>query len=142
MGQVERSSLSWAFRASDAQNYYATKLVMTKPGPVPNAALIRYAVVDGRELDKVKLPLSLTLERGVNYDIRVTVQDDRFITYLNSQKISSWSDPRLPRGGVGFFEDAQDPQKVAWVSLSERDSFLGRMLAHFSLFVIPAEPQQ
>jgi hypothetical protein len=26
---------------------------------------------------------------------------------------------------------------VAWVSVSERDSFLGRMLAHFSLFVIP-----
>ncbi len=142
MGQMERNSLSWAFRAADGQNYYATKLVMTKPGPAPNAALIRYAVVDGRELDKVKLPLSLTLERGVNYDVRVTVQDDRFVTYLNSQKISSWSDPRLHRGGVGFFEDAQDPQKVAWVSLSERDSFLGRMLAHFSLFVIPVEPLQ
>jgi len=140
MGQMEHSSLSWAFRAADGQNYYATKLVMSKPGPVPNAALIHYAMVDGREVDKVKLPLSLTLERGVNYDVRVTVQDDRFVTYLNSQKISSWSDTRLHRGGVGFFEDAQDPQKVAWVSLSERDSFLGRVLAHFSLIMMPGAP--
>jgi hypothetical protein len=43
----------------------------------------------------------------------------------------------LKRGGVGFFEDQNDPQKVAWVSLSERDSFMGRMLAHFSLFIAP-----
>jgi hypothetical protein len=46
----------------------------------------------------------------------------------------------LKRGGVGFFEDQSDPQKVAWVNVSERDSFMGRMLAHFSLFVIPAPP--
>jgi hypothetical protein len=36
--------------------------------------------------------------------------------------------------------DPDDPQKVSWVSLSERDSFLGRMLAHFSLLVMPGEP--
>ena len=27
-----------------------------------------------------------------------------------------------------------------WVSLSERDSFLGRVLAHFSLIVMPGAP--
>jgi hypothetical protein len=42
---------------------------------------------------------------------------------------------------VGFFEDQNDPQDVAWVSVSERDSFMGRMLAHFSLFVIPEPPR-
>jgi hypothetical protein len=141
IGQMQRNSLSWAFRAADGQNYYATKLVI-KPGAQPNASLVRYAVVDGREWDRVKSALPLTLERGVNYNVRVTVQDDRFITYLDSRVISSWSDKRLHRGGVGFFDDAEDPQKVSWVSLSEHDSFIGRMLAHFSLFVVPGEPQQ
>ena len=70
----------------------------------------------------------------------MSVQDDRFVTYLNGQVISSWSDKRLHRGGVGFFADDDDPQKVAWISLSERDSFLGRMLAHFSFFVMPGAP--
>ena len=42
---------------------------------------------------------------------------------------------RLP----GFISDEEDPQQVAWVNVSERDSFLGRMLAHFSLFVIPGQ---
>ncbi len=137
MGELEKKSLSWAFRASDAKNYYATKIMITKPGPLPNAGLVRYVMMNGREWDRVQLPIPFTLERGANYKVRVSVQDDRFITYLNGQVISSWSDRRLHRGGVGFFSDDDDPQKVDWVSLSERDSFLGRVLAHFSFFVVP-----
>ena len=140
-GQMEGHSLSWAFRASNGNNYYANKLVVAKPGAVNNAGLVRYAVVDGRETSPVRLPLPVRLERGISYRVRMTVQDDHFITYLNGQVISSWSDSALKRGGVGFFEDQNDPQKVAWVSLSEHDSFMGRMLAHFSLFLMPAPPQ-
>ena len=136
-GQIEKRSLSWAFRATDAKNYYAAKIVITKPGPLPNAGLVRYVMLNGQEWDRVQLPLPLTLERGGNYRVRVAVQDDHFVTYLNGQAISSWSDKRLPRGGVGFFAEDDDEQKVAWVNLSEHDSFMGRMLAHFSLFVMP-----
>jgi len=136
-GELERKSLSWAFRAADAKNYYATKIMITKPGPLPNAGLVRYVMMNGRQWDSVTLPIPVTLERGGSYKIRVSVQDDRFITYLNGQVISSWSDKRLHRGGVGFFSDEDDPQKVDWVSLSERDSFLGRVLAHFSMIVMP-----
>jgi hypothetical protein len=137
-GEIEKKSLSWAFRALNEKNYYATKILITKPGPLPNAGLVRYAMVDGRESDRVQLPLPLTLERGSHYRVRVSVQDEHFITFLNGQVISSWSDKRLLRGGVGFFEDSDDPQKVAWINLSERDSFLGKMLAHFSLIISPA----
>jgi hypothetical protein len=83
------------------------------------------------------LPLPLTLARGEEYRVRVSVQDERFVTYLNGQAVSSWTDKRLTRGGIGFFADDDDEQRVSWVNLSERDSFLGRMLAHFSLFVTP-----
>lgn len=139
-GQIERKSLSWAFRASDSENYYAAKIQITKPGPLPNADLVRYVMLNGRELDRVHLPLPLTLERGGDYRVRVNVQDDRFVTYLNGQVISSWTDKRLKRGGVGFFSDSDDAQKIAWVNVSEHDSFIGQMLAHFSLFVMPPPP--
>jgi hypothetical protein len=136
-GQIEKRSLSWAFRATNPANYYAAKIVITKPGPLPNAGLIHYAMLNGHEFDRVQLPLPLTLARGENYRVRVSVQDDHFVTYLNGQAISSWTDARLKRGGVGFFADGDDEQRVSWVNLSERDSFMGRMLAHFSLFVMP-----
>ena len=136
-GQIEKRSLSWAFRATNPANYYAAKIVITKPGPLPNAGLIHYAMLNGHEFDRVQLPLPLTLTRGENYRVRVSVQDDHFVTYLNGQAISSWADTRLKRGGIGFFADGDDEQRVSWVNLSERDSFMGRMLAHFSLFVMP-----
>jgi hypothetical protein len=137
MGQMEKRSLSWAFRATDQNNYYASKLVITKPGPQPNARLDRYLVLNGHTYDLPATPLSQTLERGVNYRVRVSVQDDHFLTYLNGTLIGNLTDNRLRRGGIGFFADDDDSQEVAWVDVSERDSFLGRMLAHFSLFVVP-----
>jgi hypothetical protein len=136
-GQIERRSLSWAFRASNPANYYAAKIQITRPGPQPNADLVHYVMLNGHEWDRVQLPLPITLERGNDYRVRVSVQEDRFVTYLNGQVISSWTDARLSRGGVGFFSDQDDQQRVAWVSISERDSFMGRMLAHFGLFILP-----
>jgi hypothetical protein len=139
MGQLEKRSLSWAIRAADPNNYYASKLVITKPGPLPNARLDRYLVLNGKQYDLPPSVPNMTLERGVSYRVRVSVQDDRFVTYLNGNYIGAFSDKRLERGGVGFFADDEDPQQVAWVDVSERDSFLGRMLAHFSLFLVPGQ---
>jgi len=138
MGQIERKSMDWAFRAADTKNYYATKLVITRPGPLPNAGLVRFVVLDGRERERVELPLPLTLERGVDYRVRVNVQGTRFLTSVNGQLVSSWSDDRISRGGVGFFSDGGESALLKWVSVSERDSFLAKVAAHFSLITFPA----
>jgi hypothetical protein len=137
MGQIDRRSMDWAFRAPDLRNYYATKLVITKPGPLPNAGLVRFIVLDGRERERVELPLPLTLERGTDYRVRVSVRGDHFLTSVNGQLVSSWTDNRLSRGGIGFFSEDGESSVVKWVSLSERDSFLARLVSHFSLISFP-----
>lgn len=140
MGQIEHKSMDWAFRAADTKNYYATKLVITRPGPLPNAGLVRFVVLNGRERERVELPLPLTLERGVDYRVRVNVQGTRFLTTVNGQLVSSWSDDRISRGGVGFFSDNGESALLKWVSVSERDSFLAKIAAHFSLITFPTGP--
>ena len=141
-GRIEARSLNWAFRATDQNNYYASRLLITKSGNQPNASLLRYVVLNGKEFERSTSPLPITLEKGVDYRVRMSIQDDRFLTYLNGRIIGDWSDRRLHRGGVGFLMEQDDPQQVAWVDVSERDSFLGRMLAHFSLFVVPPGVRQ
>jgi hypothetical protein len=136
-GQIDRKSLDWAFRAADLHNYYATKLVIAHPGQLPNAGLVRFVVLDGRERDRVELPLPLTLESGVDYRVRVSVRGNRFLTSVNGQLISSWMDSRISRGGVGFFSDDGEASMLKWVSVSERDSFLARIASHFSLITLP-----
>src|SRR5262249_42653275 len=70
MGQIEKRSMDWAFRATDVRNYYGTKLVMSRPGGGPNAGLVRFVVLEGRERERVELPLPLSLERGTDYRVR------------------------------------------------------------------------
>lgn len=137
MGQIDHKSLDWAFRAADLHNYYATKLVMNRPGPLPNAGLVRFVVLDGRERERVELPLPLTIERGVDYRVRVSVRGNRFLTSVNGQLVSSWMDSRISRGGVGFFSEDGESSVLKWVSVSERDSFLARVVSHFSLITLP-----
>ena len=137
LGQIDHKSMDWAFRAADLHNYYATKLVMTHPGPLPNAGLVRFVVLDGRERERVELPLPLTLERGVDYKVRVSVRGNRFLTSVNGQLISSWMDNRISRGGIGFFSEDGEASVLKWVSVSERDSFLARVASHFSLITFP-----
>lgn len=137
LGRINRRSMDWAFRAADLRNYYATKLVITHPGPSPNAGLVRFIVLDGRERERVELPLPLTLEPGVDYRVRVSVKGDRFLTSVNGQLISSWMDNRISRGGVGFFSDEGESAELKWVSLSERDSLLARLVSHFSIITVP-----
>ena len=137
LGQIDHKSMDWAFRAADLHNYYGTKLVITGPGPLPNAGLVRFVVLDGRERERVELPLPLTLERGVDYTVRVSVRGSHFLTSVNGQLISSWMDNRISRGGVGFFSDDGEEALLKWVSVSDRDSFLARMASHFSLITLP-----
>jgi hypothetical protein len=136
VGQIEQKSMNWAFRAADARNYYATKLSINRPvtgSGAPNAGIVRYAMLDGHEVDRVRLPLPISLERGRPYRVRLSVQGSRFITSINGRTVSSWSDHRISKGGVGFFSEEGESATVRWVSVSERDSTLGRLLSHFAV---------
>ena len=140
LGQIEQRSMGWAFRAPDVKNYYGTKLILNgrSVGSGPNVGLVRFVMLDGREQDRTQLPLPISLERGKSMRIHLSVQGSRFVTAVDNQVVSSWSDSRLPRGGVGFFSEDGEMSTVRWVSLAEHDSMLGRFLAQFSLIQMPS----
>jgi hypothetical protein len=136
VGQIEQKSMNWAFRATDSRNYYASKLSINRSASgsgAPNAGITRYAMLNGMEVDRMRLPLPISLERGRPYRVRLSVQGSRFITSVNGRTVSSWSDSRISKGGVGFFSEEGESATVRWVSLSERDSTLGRLLSHFAV---------
>lgn len=138
-GQIEHKGFGWAYRATDAGNFYATKITITKPGPLPTADLIRYAVVGGRESSRVNLPLPMVIRNDTLYRVLVTVQGDNFSTTINGQMVDTWTDNRLRLGGVGFFSDKGEVASLRWVTISNRDNFLGRVLSYIG-FWAPLEP--
>ncbi len=140
MGQIERKGMGWAFRAPNLRNYYGAKLLIAGPGPLPNADLVRFVVLNGRETERLELPLPLTLDRGTDYRVHLSVRGARFLTSVNGQLVSSWMDVRLSSGGVGFFSEPGEQAAIRWVSVSERDSMLGRFLSYFSIITFLSVP--
>ena len=74
--------------------------------------------------------------------IRVSVRGGRFLTWVNGQLVSSWTDARLTTGGIGFFAESGESSAIRWVSVTERDSMLGRFLSYFSILTFSARPPQ
>jgi hypothetical protein len=129
-GQIEKSAMSWAFRAPDLRNYYATKIQVRKAGGLSSADLVRYAVVNGVERGRQRLPMPITIRPDTLYHVQLNVRGNQFVTRVNGQVVDTWSDNRLKRGGVGFFSDRNESSTIHWVDVrEERDGIFGRLFA-------------
>ena len=139
-GQIENRAMSWAFRAKDTHNYYATKIAVHRGeggvGAGDRAEIIRYTMLNGSAVDRVSLPIPLVTASNMTYEVKMRVRG-RFTTMVNGQAVDSWTDRNLRRGGVSFFNDPGERSILHWVSISERESFLQRFLS-FSFLVHPS----
>lgn len=139
LAQIDRRSLNWVVRAADEKNYHAIRIVITQPGPLPKAVIARYSVINGRQGPVKTLPLPLTVRTDTLYKVRMEVRGDRFITYVQDQVVDSFTDDRLPTGGVGFFSPQGDRALLRWVSVMHQYDYLGRLCAVLAPYTAQAE---
>ena len=131
-GQIQSKALSFAFRATDLNNYYAAKITIRKPGPIPAAYLVRYPVIKGRAGQKTETLLTMYLRADTLYDVLVTVQGDNFTITVNGQLVDTWSDSRLKSGGVGLFAEKGEMSQIRSVHVTENEGFLGWVCSQVS----------
>lgn len=137
-GVIEKRAVSWTYRSADLANYYATKLVLKRPTPTPTYEIVRFAVVAGRQINAVRLPLPPTLTGHAVQHIETRVKGSQYTTFLNGQVIDNWSDSRIKKGGVGFFSEPGEQAAIHWVNVTEEsDGILGKLLS-LAFFVNPA----
>ena len=136
LGEIDQKGMGCAFRAPDLKNYYAMKLVVVKPGPVPLVHLVRYTVIDGKEGPRVNKPLPFTARPDMLYRVQVDVHGSDFTIMTQGQVVDFWSDSRLPRGGVGFFCGRGERARLRWVEVSHQYDTLGRLCAYLAPYGI------
>jgi hypothetical protein len=124
---IEKKAMGWAFRATDLTNFYGTKLTLSEKNG--RAEIERFVMLDGKSMDRVRLPIPLMLKKDLPYRVRVRVKGEYFTTSVNGQMVDAWRDRRLRTGGVGFFTEKGENSAVRWVSLSEPESFFSRLFA-------------
>jgi len=132
MGQIERKSLGWAFRAKDENNYYVAKLTISRPGPLPMVDLIHYPVTNGREGAKIRVALPFAVRNDTLYQVEMIVRDNQYRASVNGHMVDAWSDTSLVAGGVGFVTGKGEASRVRWIRVSDRDDVLGRVCSFLS----------
>ncbi len=78
IARIDEKGLGFVFRAVDANNYQAVRLVMTKAGPEPEWHVIRYTVIGGRETGRSEKPLPLPLTPEKFFSVRLEVIGNDF----------------------------------------------------------------
>jgi hypothetical protein len=132
LGEIDQKGMGCAFRATDLDNYYAVKLSVVKPGPLPLIRLVRYAVINGKEGRHIEKPLPVSTRADTLYRILVDVRGSDFTIMAQGQVVDFWSDSSLPRGGVGFFCARGEKARVRWVEVSHQYDALGRLCAYLA----------
>ena len=112
-GIIELKAMGWIFRASNPKNYYVMKLETIKPGANPIVALIKYAVIDGKESTRTQVILPFErLALDTTYSVRLDVKGDKFTTYVQDKLVDYWADDRIKTGGTGFYNDKGERAQV------------------------------
>ncbi len=134
--EIDQKGMGCAFRAADLDNYYAVKLVVVRPGPLPLVHLVHYAVIKGKETALVEKPLPFTTRPDTLYRVLVDVRGSDFTIIIQGQVVDFWSDSRLRQGGIGFFCQRGERASLRWVEVSHQYDALGRLCAYLAPYGI------
>jgi hypothetical protein len=138
LGMIDKKALSWVVRAADFDNYYVVKLEVLKPGPLPTIGVTRYAVVNGVADTRADVVAPVDARNDMLYRVRLDVRGDEFSLSLQGQMIDAWSEPRLARGGIGFFSARGEASRLRWVQVTHQYDMLGRLCAYLAPYNIPS----
>lgn len=142
LGQIERKSLNWVFRAADAKNYYSMRIVIMRGGPLPEAQLVRSTVIGGKERAVKSLPIPFPIQPDTLYLVRMDIRGQDYTTYIQGQVVDTFSDPNLEQGGVGFYSGKGDKSMLRWVEVTHQYDFLGRLCALVAPYDMAAQGKQ
>jgi hypothetical protein len=137
LGLIDKKALSWVVRAKDFDNYYVVKLVVTKAGPIPTMGITRYAVIDGKAEPSVSTVAAINARPDMLYRVTMNVHDDTFLLSMQGAVIDNWSEPRLKRGGIGFFASRGEESRLRWLQVTHQYDMLGRLCAYLAPYNIP-----
>jgi hypothetical protein len=136
LGEIDQKAMGWVVHAEDLDNYYAMKLMVVKPGPLPLVDLVHYAVINGKEGPHVRKPLPMTVRADMLYRVLVDTRGGDFTIMVQGQVVDFWTDHRLQHGGVGFFASRGERARLRWVEVSHQYDALGRVCAYLAPYGI------
>jgi hypothetical protein len=116
--RIELRGVTWVFRAANLNDYYKANLVVAPGG---GYEFRRYAVIGGQaEAATVRPvpPASPAPTGKTAVTLRTRVAGNEFTVSLDGQVIDTWTDARLPAGGIGFVGAPAERARLYWVKVT------------------------
>jgi hypothetical protein len=88
------------------------KLEIIKPGANPLVALVKYAVIDGKETTRTQVMLPNEVKADSVYQVRLDASGDKFTTYVQGKLVDYWTDNRIKLGGAGFYTETGERSQI------------------------------
>jgi hypothetical protein len=110
--QIQKKAVGWMYRGINPKNYYVTKLEKLSSGIEPVVALVRYAVIDGKNEGRVETILPMKVRVDTTYKIRFDAVGPNFTVWVQGQQVAQWRDTRLGSGGLGLYSEGDETAVV------------------------------
>ena len=94
-------------------------------------------MIGGKAQDRADTIVPITARNDMLYRVNLDVRGDDFSLAVQGQMVDSWSEPRLKRGGIGFFSARGEESRVRWVQVTHQYDMLGRLCAYLAPYNIP-----
>lgn len=115
LARIENRSVTWVFRAANLNEYHVATVSAIVGG---GYEFRRGSVIGGVRATAVTMPLRLPMNRKNAINIHLRAVENEFEVSLDGQVIDTWTDSRLPVGGIGFLGVPEDRARIYWVRLS------------------------
>ena len=112
--RIESRGVTWVFRAAGFSDYYQATLALVAGG---GYELRRHAVIGGAAEPPTVLSVPAPVGKTA-VTIRTRVSGDEFTVSLDGQVLETWTDARLPAGGIGFIGAPEDRARLYWVRVT------------------------
>jgi hypothetical protein len=94
-------------------------------------------VIDGKAQKRVDTLAPIEARPDMLYRVSMDVHGDTYLLAVQGKIVDSWSEPRLARGGVGFFSPRGEESRLRWVQVTHQYDMLGRLCAYLAPYNIP-----
>jgi hypothetical protein len=100
----DANGVGWIFRSRDADDYYAVRLRLIKPGANLVLAAEHFSVLRGEEGVHSRKVIPLVNNSGL-VQVRMDAIGTSFTLSLQDTPVDTWTDARLDAGPLGFYEE-------------------------------------
>jgi hypothetical protein len=128
----DANGVGWVFRSRDADDYYAVRLRLIKPGAKLVLAAEHFSVLRGEEGVHSRKVIPLINNSGL-VQVRMDAVGPSFTLSLQDSPVDTWTDARLDAGALGFYQE--NGQRPAVQAL--RFTFLGKGTTRTAVASLP-----